>query len=168
MKTLPIDDHNQGIIFHKLGPFFNFWKRAGETLELPLKNLKRKLRNRNVAHVPADYAKKFSNILGLLIRNMVSKNVNLLCFTTIFLKNLEMSSHVKKSNYKVIIENVFSQPELFRVISIKCFSEKFRTLPNFWCWEFCEIIYLILPLNTVLMFDEILNLSLHLPSVDFN
>ena len=84
MKTLPIDDHNQGIIFHKLGHFFNFWKRAGETLELPLKNLKKKLRNRNVAHVPADYVKKVSNILGLLIRNMISKNVNLLCFTTIF------------------------------------------------------------------------------------
>ena len=45
-------------------------------LQLPLKNLKRKLRNEYVIHVPADYAK-----------NMVSKNVNLPCFTTFFAKN---------------------------------------------------------------------------------
>ena len=42
------------------------------------------LKNGNVTHVP-------------LIRNMVSKNVNLVCFTTIFLKNLEMSSPTKKN-----------------------------------------------------------------------
>ena len=112
-------------------------------LQLPLKNLKWKLRNGYVIHVPADYAKNFNQILGLLIRNMVSKNVNLLCFTTIFLKNLEMPSPTRK-NYKIIIENVFSQPEISRVINIKCFSENFRTLSNFWCWEFCEIIYWII------------------------
>ena len=66
-------------------------------VRLPLKNLKRKLRNGNVAHVPADYAKSFSQILGLLIRNMVSKNVNLLCFYN-FLKILEMSSPTKLQN----------------------------------------------------------------------
>ena len=41
-----------------------------------------------------------------------------------------MSSPTKK-NYKIIIENVFSQPEIFRVVNIKCFSENFRTLSNF-------------------------------------
>ena len=41
-----------------------------------------------------------------------------------------MTSPTKK-NYKTIIENVFSQPEIFRVINIKCFSENFRTLSNF-------------------------------------
>ena len=64
-------------------------------LQLPLKNFKIKLRNGNVTHVPADYAKRFSQIFGLLIRNMVSKNVNFLCFTAIFLKNLEMLSPTK-------------------------------------------------------------------------
>ena len=33
---------------------------------------------------------------------------------------------------------------------------------------FAELFTGLLPLNDVLMFDEILNLSLHLPSVDFN
>ena len=65
-------------------------------LQFPLKNLKLKLRNGNVTHVPADYAKNFNQILGLLIRNMVSKNVNLLCFTTFFLKKLKMTSPTKK------------------------------------------------------------------------
>ena len=41
------------------------------TLQLPLKNLMWKLRNTNVTHVPADYAKYFNQILGLLIRKMV-------------------------------------------------------------------------------------------------
>ena len=27
-----------------------------------------------------------------------------------------------KKNYKINVENAFSQPELFRVINIKCFS----------------------------------------------
>ena len=49
-----------------------------------LKEFKEKLRYGNVTHLFADYAKKFNQILGLSIRNMVSKNVNLLCFTTIF------------------------------------------------------------------------------------
>ena len=32
MKTLLIDDRNQGIFFHELEHFIsNFWKRAGET-----------------------------------------------------------------------------------------------------------------------------------------
>ena len=66
-------------------------------LQLPLKTLKRKLRNGNVTHVLADHAKHFNQILGLLIRNMASKNVNLLCFTTFFSKNLEMSSPTKKT-----------------------------------------------------------------------
>ena len=48
-------------------------------------------------HVPADYAKNFNQILGLLIWNMVSKNVNLHCLTTNFiLKKLEMSLPTKK------------------------------------------------------------------------
>ena len=50
----------------------------------------------DVTHVPVDYAKSFNQILDLLIRDMVSKNVNLLCFTTIFLKNLKMTSSTKK------------------------------------------------------------------------
>ena len=54
-------------------------------LQLPLKNLKLKIRNGYVTHVPADYAKNFNQILGLLIRNIVSKNVNLLCYTASFL-----------------------------------------------------------------------------------
>ena len=66
-------------------------------LQLPLKNLKRKLRNGNVTHVLADHAKHFNQILGLLIRNMALKNVNLLCFTTSFFFNLEMSSPTKKT-----------------------------------------------------------------------
>ena len=40
-------------------------------LQLPLKNLKRKLTKGNVKHVPADSAKKFNQILGLLIRNII-------------------------------------------------------------------------------------------------
>ena len=53
-------------------------------LQLLLMNLKQKLRNGYVIHVPVDYAKNFNQILRLLIRNIVSKNVNLLCFTTFF------------------------------------------------------------------------------------
>ena len=41
-----------------------------------------------------------------------------------------MTSLTKK-NYKTVIENVFSQSEMLRVINIKCFSENFRTLSNF-------------------------------------
>ena len=44
-----------------------------------------------------------------------------------------MTSPTKK-NYKKIIE----QPEIFRVINIKCFSENFRTLSNFWCRVFLQ------------------------------
>ena len=96
-------------------------------LQFPLKNLKLKLRNGNVTHVPADYAKNFNQILGLLIRNIASKNVNLLCYTaSFFKKNWNLITHQK--NYQIIIENVFSQPELFCVINIKCFLENFRTL----------------------------------------
>ena len=37
MKTLPIDDHNQGIFFHKLGHFFPiFEKGQGRPPPLPL------------------------------------------------------------------------------------------------------------------------------------
>ena len=111
-------------------------------LQLPLKNLKWKLRNGYVIHVPADYAKNFNQILGLLIRNMVSKNVNLLCFTNCFFFLIK-NDITHQKNYKTIIENVFSQPDIFRVINIKCFSENFRTLSNFWCRVFCEIIYWI-------------------------
>ena len=46
--------------------------------------------------------------------------------------------------YKTIIENVFNQPEIFRVINMKCFSKNFRALSNFWCRVFCEIIYWIM------------------------
>ena len=60
-------------------------------LQLPLKNLKWKLRNGNVTDVLADYAKNFNQILDLLIRNMVSKCMNLLCFIILFVKNLEIS-----------------------------------------------------------------------------
>ena len=41
-----------------------------------------------------------------------------------------MTSPTKK-NEKTIIENVFSQPEKFRVINIKFFLKNFRTLSNF-------------------------------------
>ena len=76
-------------------------------LQFPLKNLKWILRNGNVTHIPGDYAENFSQIFGLLIRNMVSKNVNLHCFTTIFFKkNIKKCHHLPK-NYKIVIENVF-------------------------------------------------------------
>ena len=39
-----------------------------------------------MTHVPADYAKNANQILGLLIRNMVSKYVNLLSFIKTFKK----------------------------------------------------------------------------------
>ena len=54
------------------------YKRAAS-----LEEFKVKLRNGYVIHVPEDYAKNFNQISCLLIRNMVSKNVNLLCFTTL-------------------------------------------------------------------------------------
>ena len=63
-----------------------------------------------MTHVPVDYAKNSNQILGLLIRNMVSKNVNLLCFTT-FLKKKLKNDITHQKNYKAIIENVFSQPQ---------------------------------------------------------
>ena len=69
-------------------------------------NLKWKLRNGYVIHVPADYAKNCKQILGLLIRNMVSKNVNLLCFTTVFFKQLKNAITHQKC-YKIVTENVF-------------------------------------------------------------
>ena len=90
-------------------------------LQFPLKNMKWKLRNGNVTQVPVDYAKNFNQILGLLIRNMVLKIVSLFCFTTIFLKKLKNAITHQKKKYKIIIENVFSQPEIFRAINIKCF-----------------------------------------------
>ena len=40
--------------------------------------------------------KKFNQILGLLIRNMVSKNVNLFCFTTFFKKKFKNDITHKK------------------------------------------------------------------------
>ena len=61
-------------------------------LQLPLKDFKIKLRNGNVTHVPVDYAKKFSQIFGLLIRNMVSKNVSFLCFTAIITHQKELQN----------------------------------------------------------------------------
>ena len=67
-----------------------------KNLHASFPEFKVKLRNGNVTHVPADYAKNSNQILGLLIRNMVSKNVNLRCFTTIFYKKLEISSPTKK------------------------------------------------------------------------
>ena len=104
-----------------------------KNLQLPLKNLKWKLRNRYGIHVP----KKFQPNLGyiILIRNMVSKNVNLLSFTTFFFFKSKMTSPTKK-NYKTIIENVFSRPEIFHIINIKYYSDYFRTLSNFWCRVF--------------------------------
>ena len=69
-------------------------------LQLSLKNLKWKLRNGYVIHVPADYAKNLNQILGLLTRNMVSKNVNLLCFTTFSLKNFKNDITLQK-NYVI-------------------------------------------------------------------
>ena len=42
----------------------------------------------------------------LLIRNMVSKNVNLLCFTTVFFKQLKNAITHQKC-YKIVTENVF-------------------------------------------------------------
>ena len=111
-------------------------------LQLPLKNLKWKLRNGYVTHVPADYAKNFTQILGLLIRNMFSKMWICSVLLHFFKKNLKW--HHPPKNYKTIIENVFSQPEIFRVINIKCSSKNFRTLSNFWCRVFCEINYWII------------------------
>ena len=35
MKTLPIDDQNQGIFFHKLGHFFQFLKKGWGDLPPP-------------------------------------------------------------------------------------------------------------------------------------
>ena len=62
----------------------------------------------------------------------------------VFLKKIwNLITHQK--NYQIIIENVFSQPELFCVIDIKYFSENYRRLcSNFCRWEFCEIIYWII------------------------
>ena len=37
-----------------------------------------------------------------------------------FLKKIK-NDITHQKNYKTIIENVFSQPEIFRVINIKCF-----------------------------------------------
>ena len=51
------------------------YKRAAS-----LEEFKVKLRNGYVIHVPEDYAKNFNQILGLLITNMISKNVNLLFY----------------------------------------------------------------------------------------
>ena len=53
-------------------------------LAASLEEFKVKIKKWKAAHVPADYAKNLNQILGLLIRNMVSKYPNLLCFTTIF------------------------------------------------------------------------------------
>ena len=64
-------------------------------------NLKYKLRNGYVIHVPADYAGNFNQILGLLIRNMISKKCEFALFYYIFLKKLKMTSPTKKlqNNY---------------------------------------------------------------------
>ena len=55
---------------------------------------------------------------------------------------------IHQKNYKIITENVFSQPEICRVINIKCFSEIFRTLSNLWCREFFEIIYWVITVKS--------------------
>ena len=44
---------------------------------------------------PYRLCKNVNQILGLLIRNMVSKNVNLLCFTTVFKKIKNVITHQK-------------------------------------------------------------------------
>ena len=67
-----------------------------KNLHASLPEFKVKIKKWKCEHVPADYAKNSNQILVLLIRNMVSKNVNLRCFTTIFYKNLEISSPTKK------------------------------------------------------------------------
>ena len=115
--------------------------------------------------------KNFNQILGLLIRNMISKKVNLLCFTKFFFKKIK-NVIIHQKNYKIVIENVLSQPEICRVINIKCFSENLRTLSNFWCRVFLRnylLDYWIITVKWPLdVYDGILNLSLHLPSVDFS
>ena len=71
-------------------------------LAASLEEFKVKIKKWKCDTCPADYAKKFNQILGLLIKNMVLKYLNLLCFTTIFLKKLEISSQkIKKlqNNY---------------------------------------------------------------------
>ena len=77
-------------------------------------------------HVLADYAKistkSWVYYLEIWFRKMR------IC--SVLLKNFKMSLPIKK-NYKIIIENAFSEPEIFGVINIKCFSENFRTLSNF-------------------------------------
>ena len=55
-------------------------------LQLPSKNLNWKLGNGNATHAPVDYAKDFNQIMDFLIRNMVLKNMDFLCFTKIFSK----------------------------------------------------------------------------------
>ena len=81
-------------------------------LQLPLKNLKWKLRNGNVTHVPTDYAKNLNQILGLLSRNMVLKYLNLPCFATILKIFLEISSQKIK-----MLQNYWKE-----VIYLTCFE----------------------------------------------
>ena len=146
---------------------FQFLKKGRGDLGASLEEFKEKIKKSKCGTCSCRLCKKIQQHLGFIDKKYGFKKCEFALFYYHFFKKFR-NVITRQKNYKVIIENVFSQSELFRVISIKCFSEKFRTLPNFWCWEFCEIIYWILPLNTVLMFDEILNLSLHLPSVDFN
>ena len=54
MKTLPIDDHNQGMFFHKLERFFPIFEK-GQRRPTPLSPLVTRLRIRDVRMLrPAD------------------------------------------------------------------------------------------------------------------
>ena len=141
-------------------------------LQLPLRNLKWKLRNGNVTHVPADCAKKFNQILGLLIRNTVSRYLNLLCFTTI-LKKSQKTKKITKwllkrkylSNMLLVNQNYFVSLIAITLNVSQRTSGLYQT-PD--AENFAKSFSGLIPLNTVCMFDGVLNLSLHLPSVDFN
>ena len=62
----------------------------------------------------------------LLYKSMIKSQFNYCPLVWMF-----CSRHHPPKNYKTIIENVFNQPELFRVINMKCFSKNFRTLSNY-------------------------------------
>ena len=58
----------------------------------------------------------FQPNLGFINQKHGFKICELLCFTPIFLIKIQ-KSHDAPKNYKIIIENVFNQPELFCVIN---------------------------------------------------